>query len=362
MTRILVLNAGSSSLKFAAFDRTLARLTGGTIAGLGGGRSHEDAVAEALIALRAAGLDGFAAVGHRIVHGGPGLSAPAEIGPAVRAEIEAAAALAPLHNPPALAALDAAAAALPGARHVAVFDTAFHATAPETARRFALPEEPATAGLRRYGFHGISYAGLVAALPALSGAPLPRRLLALHLGAGASLCAVLDGRSVAATMGFSPLSGLSMATRAGDVEADAALLLAERIGVAAARELLTRRGGLAGLSGGVSDMRALLESDDPRAGFAVDHFVARALREAGAMAAAMGGLDALAFTGGIGENAAPIRARIVAGLGFLGAALDPAANEAGGPRLHPEGAAVAAWIVRADEERTVAAAALRLLG
>ncbi len=360
MSLVLVLNAGSSSLKYAVFDGALRRLAGGTAAELGGGRGHAAAVAEALAALREAGAGAVDCIAHRIVHGGPNLAASAEIDPAVRAEIEAAAVLAPLHNPPALAALDAAAAALPGLRHFGVFDTAFHATIAETARRFALPAEPATEGLRRYGFHGVSYRGLVEALPRLSGAPLPRRLLAAHLGAGASLCAIRDGASLATTMGYSPLSGLVMATRAGDVDADAALVLAGRIGVSEAQALLTRRSGLAGLAG-ATDMRALLARTDAEAAYAIDHFTARLVREAGAMIALMGGLDAVAFTGGIGEHAAEIRRRFAAAFGWLGLALDPAANAASAPRLHPEGAAVGAWIVPSEEEKTIAAEALRLM-
>ncbi len=354
---ILVLNAGSSSLKFAAFDGALSRVAGGQAAGLGEGRSHAEAVAEALAALGGAPVS---AVAHRIVHGGLALTETAEIDAATRALIEEAAPLAPLHNPPALAALDAAAAALPGARHVAVFDTAFHATNPEVARRYALPERPEMVGLRRYGFHGISYSGLVRALPALSGAPLPRRLLACHLGAGASLCAILEGRSAATTMGYSPLDGLTMAGRAGALDPEAVLTLAERVGVPAARALLNGGAGLRGLAG-TGDMRALLADPSPEAAFAVEHFCYWAVRHAGSMIAAMGGLDAVAFTGGIGERAAPVRARIMEGLGWAGLAPDEAANEAGGPRLHAAGSPVSAWIVPAEEEAEIARSAAALL-
>ncbi|MEO1331704.1 MAG: acetate kinase, partial [Pseudomonadota bacterium] len=228
-----------------------------------------------------------AAAAHRVVHGGPDLTQPVVLTPASRAAIEAAVPLAPLHNPPALAVIDALAAAMPGLVQVACFDTAFHATNPAVATRYALPDTDETAGLRRYGFHGISYQGLVARLPALAGA-LPGRVLACHLGNGASLCAIREGRSVATTMGYSPLAGLTMGTRSGDIDANAALILAERVGIERARRILNHESGLLGL-GGASDMRALEASDDPAAAFALEHFAYWAVRHAGSMIAAMGG-------------------------------------------------------------------------
>ena len=293
------------------------------------------------------------------MHGGAALTEPARVTPAVRAEIEAAAALAPLHNPANLAGIDALAALAPDLAQVASFDTAFHATNPAVATAHALPDRPETAGLRRYGFHGISYAGVVARLPALSAAPLPRRLLALHLGNGASLCAILDGRSVATTMGYSPLDGLTMGTRSGSIDGNAVLELARRAGLDGAAQILNRESGLKGL-GGASDMRSLHQDSAPAAAFAIDHFCYWAVRHAGSIVAAMGGLDALAFTGGIGENDAEVRARIANGLRFLGVALDPRANAAHGPAIHAPGT-VPAWIVPADEEATIAAQAFPLL-
>ncbi|MBX2854928.1 MAG: acetate kinase, partial [Rhodobacteraceae bacterium] len=237
----------------------------------------------------------------------------------------------------------------------------FHAAMPEEAWRYALPSTPETQCLRRYGFHGISYQGLTRQLQVLSGAPSPQRLLALHLGNGASLCAILEGRSVATSMGYSPLDGLTMGTRCGSIGGGAVLALAAAVGVERAARILNHESGLLGL-GGASDMRTLAASDTPEARFAIQHFCYWAVRHAGSAIAAMGGLDAIAFTGGIGEHAAGVRSEIVKGLGFLGAAIDPAANAASQARLHPEGAAVGVWIIPAREEETMAAEALRLLG
>ncbi len=374
---ILVFNAGSSSLKFALFAGGPDPVVAGVASQIGGCgglvidgeenpaefADHGAALAAVLAALEARGHAGagLAAVAHRVVHGGD-LATPARLDQATLAAIRAASALAPLHNPPALTVIEAMAARLPEVVQTASFDTAFHATIPEVARRYALPEGEATRGLRRYGFHGISYASLVRALPRLSGGALPRRLLAFHLGAGASACAILDGRSVATTMGFSPLDGLSMASRCGDISPEAVLELARRLGIAKAGRLLWHDSGLKGLSGGCPDMRRLLARADDQARFAVAHFAYWAARHAGSLAIAMGGVDAVAFTGGIGEHAAPVRAAIMAHLAWLGLVVDARANAAGGPRLHGPGSAVQAWVVPAREERAIAADAARLLG
>jgi acetate kinase len=251
------------------------------------------------------------------VHGGPTLTRAQRITPQVRATIAACIHLAPLHNPHHLAAIDAVSALANDLPQCASFDTAFHATNPDVARRYALPPEATTDGLQRYGFHGTSYAALIRALPQQSGT-LPARLLALHLGNGASVCAIRDGQSVATTMGYSPLGGLTMGTRAGEIDAGAVLRLVHMHGLEEADALLHHRAGLLGLSGLSADMRALMDSDTDAARFAIDHFCYWAIRQSGSMIAAMGGVDAIAFTGGIGENAATIRDTITGGLSWLG--------------------------------------------
>jgi len=374
---ILVLNAGSSSIKFAVFDGNLSDVLSGMADGIGGPGSvkvgddkteadlpdHDTALTAVLDALRATNLppERFVAAAHRVVHGGTNLTAPARVTPDTLNEIRACVPLAPLHNPHNIAAMETLARLAPDLPQFASFDTAFHATMPEVERLYALPPRISARGIRRYGFHGTSYASLVRLWPSVTGGDLPDRVLAFHLGNGASLCAIHEGRSVATTMGYSPIEGLTMGTRTGDIDANAVLRLAEEDGIAATAKLLNRESGLTGLSGGTSDMRALLASDDPDCAFAVDHFCHSALRHAGALIAAMGGCDALAFTGGIGENAAPIRARIMAGLAWLGLTPDVTANDANQPRLHAQDSAISAWIIPAEEERMIAADALRLL-
>lgn len=374
---ILVINAGSSSVKAAVFgaDGTepihlLAEGIGGTGRLCVGAEqndtqfdTHDEALRAVLAALGACGftLDTMRAAAHRVVHGGAALVRPVLIDAETRAALSRCTPLAPLHNPHNLAAIDALSGLAPGLPQVAVFDTAFHATNPDVATRYAVPDRIAARGIRRYGFHGISYAALVEALPQITGAALPRRLLAMHLGHGASICAIRDGQSVATTMGYSPLEGLTMSTRSGGIDAAAVLRLAAEDGIEATQEMLIRESGLKGLSGGTVDMRALLADDSPAARFAVDHFCYWAVRHAASLIAAMEGVDAVAFTGGIGENAAPIRARIVAGLGWLGARIDDAANTQGAARLHDAGSAVGCWIVPAAEERRIAAEARALL-
>ncbi|MGX0904330.1 acetate kinase [Roseovarius sp. MBR-79] len=372
---ILVVNAGSSSIKVAVFDGGLVEQVSGSADGIGDtGRlrvgnisqtrdfpEHKSALGAVLTGLADEGypLSAFHVAAHRVVHGG-NLTAPARLTPDTLAAIRAAVPLAPLHNPHNLAAIETLARLAPSLAQTASFDTAFHATNPDLATRYAIPAQIAARGIRRYGFHGISFAALTEALPRLSGAPLPARLLALHLGNGCSLCAIRDGQSVATTMGYSPLSGLTMGTRAGEIDGNAVLRLAEEDGIDATRHLLNHESGLRGLSGGPSDMRALIEANTAESRFAIDHFCYWATRHAGSLIAAMGGVDAIAFTGGIGENAAPIRARIANGLAWLGARLDEAANAAGAPRLHAAGS-LPIWIVPAAEEARIAADALALL-
>ena len=351
---LLVVNAGSSSIKLAVFDADLRAVLAGSVAEIGGaGRLTVGAVAQdcaaadhqaalALVfqamAAQGVGLGDLTAAAHRVVHGGEALVAPARVTEAVIAGIEACVPLAPLHNPGNLTAIRALAALAPDLPQYVSFDTAFHATNPDVAVSYALPATERARGLRRYGFHGISYGGLVQHLQ--DRGALPARLLALHLGNGASLCAILEGASVATTMGYSPLDGITMGTRTGGIDGNAVLRLAEEHGIAGAGRILNRESGLLGL-GGHSDMRALHAAGTLEAAFAVDHFCYWAVRHAGSMIAAMGGLDAIAFTGGIGENDAVVRGRIVAGLAWAGD--------------------VPVHIVGAEEERMIAAQALALL-
>jgi acetate kinase len=376
--RLLVLNAGSSSIKFAIFDEELTEVISGLAEGIGGASrlkvgseirqgpfiDHRAALNAILSALRDLGLspETLTAAGHRVVHGGRKLTRPVRISPEVRAEIAACSPLAPLHNPHNLAAIDTLAGLAPELPQFASFDTSFHATNPDVATRYAIPRMEETKGIRRYGFHGLSYASLVRRLPEVSQAPLPSRLLAFHLGNGASICAILNGASIATTMGYSPLDGLTMGTRSGGIDANAVLRLVEENGLHRTKAILNHESGLLGLSGGKSDMRNLMLDPSADSAFAVEHFCYWTLRHAGSLIAAMEGLDAIAFTGGIGENAIGVRARILRGLEWLGVRMNPDANHARIARLHAATSKVAVWVVPAEEERMIAADALSLLG
>jgi acetate kinase len=343
---ILTLNAGSSSLKLGAFGRDGAPLAAHQLSGVDVMALPEAKARAAVEALRAAAARPLApaplAVGHRIVHGME-RHAPCVLDAAARADADRASGFAPLHNPPALRVADLAAALYPDALPVACFDTAFHAANPPLNATFALPPEIRAEGVRRYGFHGLSYASLVRRFESVTGAPLPRRLLALHLGAGASEAAIVDGIGVASTMGFSPLDGLVMATRPGALDPGVVLhLIRGGRSLEEGERLLNRESGLKGLAG-TGDMRALLARGDEDARFAVDLYVDRAARQGAGLICAMGGLDGLAFTGGVGEHAAPVREAIVRRLEWAGAAPDRT------------------WVIPADEEGEIAAAALRLL-
>ncbi|MEM9796464.1 MAG: acetate kinase [Pseudomonadota bacterium] len=351
---MLVVNAGSSSIKFALFDAGLTETLSGAVTEIGpearleiagqaqkvAARTHDAAIHLILAALSDHGhpVTGLTAAAHRVVHGGTAFTGTVRVTPEVIAAIEAQVPLAPLHNPHNLSPILALQARAPALPQVAGFDTAFHATIPDVAQTYALPLAERDRGLRRYGFHGISYAGLTETLRARG--DLPDRLLALHLGNGASACAIRDGRSVASTMGYSPTSGLTMGTRSGDIDPMVVLDLATRHGIDGAADLLNRQSGLKGL-GGHSDMRALHATETDEARFAIDHFVQTAIRQCGSLIAAMGGLEAIAFTGGIGENDAVIQDRITRGLLWAGA--------------------VPVHIVPAEEERTLARDALALL-
>jgi acetate kinase len=388
--RLLVLNAGSSSLKFASYTVTPAgpgsersgqvediggapRLVvtdaaGGVLVSrtLGHGQASDHAGAFAVAwewLADAALLSGVVAVGHRVVHGGDAYAGPVAIDAAVLARLDDLVPLAPLHQPQALAAIRAVADHLPGIPQVACFDTAFHQTQPDVARALALPRYFARSGVRRYGFHGLSYEYIVDRLAALDPATASGRVVVAHLGAGCSLCALAGGRSVATTMGFSTLDGLVMATRSGSLDPGVLLYLMDRHGLdhKALEDLLYHQSGLLGVSGLYGDVRRLLASNDARSREALELFVYRINRELGSLAAALGGLDGLVFTGGIGCGAAPIRAEVARLAGWLGVAVDPAANAAGGPRLSPAGARVAVWCLPTDENLVIARHAQRLL-
>ncbi|MBX9579107.1 MAG: acetate/propionate family kinase, partial [Gemmataceae bacterium] len=306
----------------------------------------------------------LAAVGHRVVHGGVRYAGPVRIDDGVLAELDRLVPLAPLHQPHNLAAVRAVAGRMPDLPQVACFDTAFHRTQPEVAQRFGLPRRFTDEGVRRYGFHGLSYEYVASVLPGVDPRAAAGRTVVAHLGNGASLCAMLGCRSVATTMGFTPADGLVMSTRSGSLDPGVLLYLMARHGMdaAALQHLIYHESGLLGVSGLSGDMRTLLESPDPRAAEAAELFVYRVGREIGSLAAALGGLDALVFTGGIGENAPAIRARVCRAAGWLGVGLDEAANEAGGPRISREGSGVAARVLPTDEERTIVAHTRRVLG
>jgi len=297
----------------------------------------------------------LAAVGHRVVHGGNAHAGPAPVTPALLAELTELVPLAPLHQPHNLMLMHTMAHLHPGLPQVACFDTAFHLGNPRVSRLYALPRALAEEAVLRYGFHGLSYQHIAETLPALE----PRaggRVVAAHLGSGASMCAMVEGRSVASTMGFSALDGLPMATRCGSLDAGLLLYLLQQKHMApkALERMLYQGSGLLGLSGISGDMRALLASGEAAARETVDVFVYRIGRELGSLAAAAGGLDVLVFTGGIGEHAAEIRARVCGQAAWLGVKLDPAANAAAGPRLDAPDSAVAVWCLPADEEAVIA--------
>jgi len=304
------------------------------------------------------------AVGHRVVHGGGRFAAPVLVDDAVLAALEAFCPLAPLHQPHNLAAIRAIAAMAPNLPQIACFDTGFHATMPAVATRLALPRALTDKGIRRYGFHGLSYEYIARRLAELDPTLAKGRVIAAHLGNGASLCAMQDGRSVDTTMGFTALDGLVMGTRSGTLDPGIVLHLQQQEGMSAAEveSLLYRQSGLLGVSGVSSDMRRLHASDDPHAAEAIELFVWRAAREAGALVSALGGLDGIVFTAGIGENDPEIRAAIGARLAWTGLVIDEAANRAGAPVISAPGSRVTARVVPTDEERMIALHSAALLG
>ena len=354
---LLTLNAGSSSIKFALFarDGDLATpLLAGHIEGLGAaGLTHAQALQQVLARVGSAPV---AAVGHRIVHGGTAFAGPVLIDDAIFAAMAALQALAPLHQPHNLAAVKAARAAFPGAPQVACFDTAFHRSQPDINQRFALPQALHDQGIRRYGFHGLSYESIRDQLLVADPAAAQGRIVVAHLGNGASMCAMHRAASVATTMSFSPLDGLPMGTRCGRLDPAVVLHLLQQQGRSAdeVSQLLHRESGLLGLSGLSSDMRELLASHEPGARLAIDYFVEQVLRELAAMVAALHGIDTLVFTGGIGENATALRERIVHGAAWMGLRLDARANAAGAARIDAAGSAVQVRVLRTNEEAVIA--------
>lgn len=381
---ILVINAGSSSIKFSVFgiagDR-LDLLVKGQVEGIGtaprfvawdragtvlteaewepvaDGQGHANAF-DILSAWLREHLDGanLLAVGHRVVHGGPDLSAPILIDDTVLATLDTVVPLMPLHLPHNLTAIRAIAKARPELPQAACFDTAFHHGHPRVADQFGLPLELHERGVRRYGFHGISYEYIIRALQETAPETAAGRVVAAHLGSGASLCAIKNGRSLDTTMGFSALDGLLMGTRCGALDPGVLLYLMKEMEMTAdaIETLLYKKSGLLGLSGISNDLRDLIDNAEPRAQAAIDYFVYRIGQAIGAMTAALGGLDALVFTAGIGEHSPEIRRRVCEDGAWLGIELDLEANAQGERRISRPGASPSVWVIPTDEECMIA--------
>jgi acetate kinase len=388
---VATVNAGSSSFKFCRYRleeggalRVEAR---GQIEGIGGAprlavrdgenkvlvesdlnaadvRDPRDAVRAVAQWMLAHFNDRATAVGHRVVHGGPDYAAPMAVDDTMLERLRALIPLAPLHQPFNVAAIEAASEYLPGIPQVACFDTAFHSGQAEVARLIPLPWKIYESGVRRYGFHGLSYEYIASRLPQVAPEIAEGRVIVAHLGSGASLCALRGRRSVDSTLGFTALDGLCMGTRPGAVDPGAILYLFQQLGLTVkdVEAMLYKQSGLLGVSGISNDMRVLLANDAPRARLAVEFFVYRVAKEVGALAASLGGLDALVFTAGIGERSAEIRARICESCAWLGVKLDRQANERGGPRLTAPGSTVSAWTIPTDEELMIAMHTCSVLG
>ncbi|MEY3288965.1 MAG: hypothetical protein RLZZ419_1207 [Pseudomonadota bacterium] len=387
---LLVINAGSSSIKFAIYqqDTSSTQLVAdavGQIEGIGSQSrftvktpddvvlvdrtfsveeidDHTGAITVILAWLQAYLANGtLLAVGHRVVHGGQYYSAPVLIDASVLAELETLVPLAPLHQPHNLAAIRALFETMPSMPQVACFDTAFHRTQPAVAQHFAIPRHFTDEGIRHYGFHGLSYEYIASVLPTINPSFAEARIIIAHLGSGASLCALYKSNSIATTMGFSPLDGLVMGTRCGSIDPGILLYLMDHhnMDARALEQLLYHQSGLLGVSGISNDMRVLLASDDPHALEAIALFVYRIGREIGSLAAALGGLDALIFTGGIGEHSAAIRAKVCHHAAWLGLQLDDAANEADALRISTLPSKITAWVIATDENLMIARHTLR---
>lgn len=381
MSAVAVLNAGSSSIKFAIFERAASArlLIRGQVEGIGAkpraqvlsgdgelleerdfplcGFDHEDATREIIqIRRRWAEDQQIVAVGHRVVHGGDLYSEPVVVSEEVLERLKSLIPLAPLHQPHNLAPINAIRALRPEMTQVACFDTAFHRHQPHLARAFALPRQYDQDGIRRYGFHGISYEYLTARLREIAPDIANRRIVLAHLGNGASLCAVCEGRSIASTMGFTAVDGLMMGTRCGALDPGVLVHLMDRYGLdaRALEDLIYRKSGLLGVSGISSDMRTLRQSTEPAAKEATALFVYRIVREIGSLAAALGGLDAIVFSGGIGEHDASTRAEIAEGCDWLGLKLDATANELGATMISTSESRVRAYVIPTNEEKMIA--------
>lgn len=387
----LVLNAGSSSLKFCVFGRPeggdWSLASRGQIEGIGTAphvsardgegrplvnqklgvqaRDHHGALDALAAWLRSMyGAARVLGVGHRVVHGGVRYTGPTVITRKVLADLHLLTPLAPLHQPYNLAAIEAVFDRMPTVPQVACFDTSFHRSQSVLAELVPLPEKFRKAGVQRYGFHGLSYEYIVSVLPQVAPEIAKARVIVAHLGSGASLCAIKDGKSVDCTLGFTALDGLCMGTRPGSIDPGVILHLFDSLGLTAKQvtSLLYKESGLRGISGISNDMRDLLESDEPSARLAVDYFVYRAAKEIGALAAVVGGIDGLVFTAGIGENSAEIRRRICESSAWLGIELDADANAHKEPRISSRASRVSVWVIPTNEELMIARHTGLLLG
>jgi len=379
----LVLNAGSSSLKFCVFQETAPKAwrldARGQIEGIGtsprfsakdeSGQKIDDRSLDPSVRSAVTALDELATwlrgrydgaqvvgVGHRVVHGGSHYKAPTLVTPDVIADLKQLVPLAPLHQPYNVAAIEAVAQRLPGVPQVACFDTSFHRGQPAVAELVPLPIELRQSGVQRYGFHGLSYEYIASALPSVAPEIAEGRVIVAHLGSGASMCAMKNRKSVDSTLGFTALDGLCMGTRPGAIDPGVILHLFQTLAMSAkdVETLLYKKSGLIGISGISNDMRDLLESGKPEARLAVDYFVYRAAKEIGALAAVLGGVDAIVFTAGIGENSPEIRRRICEAGAWIGLALDVAANERKDTRISRHGSRVSAWVIPTNEELMIA--------
>jgi acetate kinase len=387
----LVLNAGSSSLKFCVYRRPPDggwRLESrGQIEGIGtsprlsvkdasGARLADETLDESVRDGRGA-LEALASflrtkyggarvlgVGHRVVHGGPRFDGPVVVAQDVLAELRKLVPLAPLHQPYNLGAIEAVFERLPDVPQVACFDTSFHRGHAPVADLIPLPRELRESGLERYGFHGLSYEYIASVLPEVAPEIASSRVLVAHLGSGASLCAIANGKSVDSTLSFTALDGLCMGTRPGSLDPGVVLYLFQNLGLSAkeVETLLYKKSGLVGISGISSDMRDLLASEEPEARLAVDYFVYRAAKEIGALTAVLGGIEGLVFTAGIGENSAEIRKRICEASAWLGVEIVPEANARGGPRISSSKSKVSTWVIPTNEELMIARHTGSLLG
>jgi acetate kinase len=388
----VVLNAGSSSLKFCVYRRPEVEAwrleTRGLIEGIGtsprfaakdgtGARLDAHELDKSAVHDGRTALDSLAAwlraryagarvlgVGHRVVHGGAKFAGPTIVTPQVLEELRTLVPLAPLHQPYNLAAIDAVSEQLPGVPQVACFDTSFHRGQPAVAELVPLPREICRSGVQRYGFHGLSYEYIASVLPQVAPEIGTGRVIVAHLGSGASMCALKDGRSVDHSLGFTALDGLCMGTRPGAVDPGVILYLFQGLGLSAkdVETILYKKSGLLGISGISNDMRDLVGSSEPAALLAVDYFVYRAAKEIGALASVLKGIDGLVFTAGIGENSAQIRSRICEASAWLGIELNPDANSRNEPRISRAGSRVSAWVIPTNEELMIARHTGVLLG